>query len=350
MNGDSGDTATAGQDAGPLTHGGDLDTARRTWPQAPLPWIDLSTGINPWPWPVGPLEPESWTRLPGTAALAALRHAAARRYGVPDAGRVAAAPGTQALIQLLPRLRPPSRVAVQSPTYNEHAHCWAAAGHEVTAVPGIDALPDGTDVCVVVNPNNPDGRQHPPSRLLELAAALARRGGWLVVDEAFADTCPDASVAPAAGVPGLVVLRSFGKFYGLAGLRLGFVLADTALLAAVEAALGPWSVSGPALEIGRRALEDDAWTAATRLRLEAAAASLDADLLAAAGLEIVGGTPLFRLARTPAAATLCGALAAAGLWVRRFPDRPDLLRFGLPPDDAARDRLRQVVRGTVWRT
>ncbi|ACJ01217.1 threonine-phosphate decarboxylase CobD [Rhodospirillum centenum] len=337
---------TAGQ--GLLPHGGDLDTARRTWPDAPGPWIDLSTGINPWPFPVGPLEPESWTRLPGAAALAALRHAAARRYGVPDAGRVAAAPGTQALIQLLPRLRPPARVAIQSPTYNEHAHCWAAAGHEVTAVPGIDALPDDTEVCVVVNPNNPDGRLHPPRRVLELAAALARRGGWLVVDEAFADTCPEASVAPAAGMPGLVVLRSFGKFYGLAGLRLGFVLADTALVAAVEAALGPWSVSGPALEIGRRALEDDAWTAATRLRLEAAAAALDADL-AAAGLTVVGGTPLFRLVRTPAALALSGALAAAGLWVRRFPDRPDLLRFGLPPDDPARARLRQVVRDPVWR-
>lgn len=325
---------------GPILHGGDLDAARAAFPGAPEPWVDLSTGINPWPYPLPPILVESWTRLPARGAESALRAAAAACYGAASAELVAAASGSQALIQLLPRLRPPSRVAVLAPTYAEHAACWAGGGHAVTEVATPEAAQGGigADVLVVVNPNNPDGRRLAPGRLLELAGSQAARGGWLVVDEAFADGEPDGSVAPFAGAPGLIVLRSFGKFFGLAGLRLGIALAEPALAAGLRAAIGPWAVSGPGLSIATAALRDRAWIAATRMRLAEDSAALDR-LLAGAGLAPVGGTDLFRLVAHERAQEVYRSLGEAGILVRRFEHRPDWLRFGLPGEASAWERL-----------
>lgn len=329
---------------GVLLHGGDLDGARAAFPGAPLPWVDLSTGINPWPYPLPPVPQDAWTRLPGRGEEAALRAAAADCYGVPSAELVAAASGSQALIQLLPRLRAPGSVAVLGPTYAEHARCWSLVGHDVRMAADVAEA----DVLVVVNPNNPDGRRWPVARLLELAAAQAARGGWLVVDEAFADMRPDDSAAAHAGRPGLVILRSFGKFFGLAGLRLGIALAPADLAAALREAIGPWAVSGPGLSIATTALSDRGWIAATRNRLTGAAAELDR-LLAEAGLRVVGGTDLFRLVEDDRAPALYRALGEAGILVRRFEHRPDWLRFGLPEDDAAWQRLDDaLVRKQVW--
>jgi cobalamin biosynthetic protein CobC len=321
-----------------VPHGGDLADARALFPDAPTPWIDLSTGINPRPYPLPPVPPEAWTRLPGKAEEAALRRAAAAAYGAPGPDRVVPAPGTQALISLLPRLRPPGRVAVLSPTYGEHAAAWRAAGHEVAETVRADDLADA-DVAVVTRPNNPDGRLMPRADALALAAALAARGGWLVADEAFADVLdPRRSLCPDADAPGLVVLRSFGKFFGLAGVRLGFAVCAPALAADVARALGPWATSGPAVAVGTAALSDGAWIADERLRLAHEAARLDA-LLAAAGLPVVGGTSLFRLVEHPDARGRADRLGRAGIYVRRFPARPDRLRFGLPGHARAWRRL-----------
>lgn len=328
-----------------ILHGGDLDGARAAFAGAPEPWIDLSTGINPWPYPVPTLSADAWTRLPSSAAEEGLRAAAAAHYGAPSAGHVAAASGSQALIQLLPRLRAPGMVAVLGPTYAEHAACWAAAGHRVTETASPDEL-EG-DVLVVVNPNNPDGRVLPADALLALAARQSARGGWLVVDEAFADPDPGASVAAAVGtapgMEGLLVLRSFGKFFGLAGLRLGVALAAPGMAEALRAAVGPWAVSGPALEVAMGALSDEEWISATRARLAREADALDR-LLSESGLTVLGGTPLFRLAASARAPDLYGALGRAGILVRRFERRNDWLRFGLPPDAAAAARLRAVLQ------
>lgn len=318
----TGEEASAG---GTLLHGGDLDGAHAAFPGAPEPWVDLSTGINPWPYPLPPVRPDAWNRLPGRGEEAALRSAAAACYGAPSADVVAAASGSQALIQLLPRLRVPGRVAVLGPTYAEHARCWALAGHDVRMAEGVEEA----DVLVIVNPNNPDGRRWPAARLLELADAQAARGGWLVVDEAFADMRPEDSLAAHAGKPGLVILRSFGKFFGLAGLRLGIALAPAGLAASLREAIGPWAVSGPGLAIATAALRDGHWIEATRRRLAAAAAELDR-MLESAGLRVVGGTELFRLVEDPRAPALYRALGEAGILVRRFEQRLDWLRFGLP--------------------
>ncbi|CBS90860.1 threonine-phosphate decarboxylase CobD [Azospirillum lipoferum] len=335
---------------GRLLHGGDLDGARAAFPAAPEPWVDLSTGINPWPYPLPPVPPQAWTRLPGRAEEEALRAAAAACYGAPSAELVAAASGSQALIQLLPRLLPPRRVAVIEPTYAEHARCWALAGHEVRSMGGTDLpaadAPDvlAPDVLIVVNPNNPDGRLLPPERLLELAEAQAARGGWLVVDEAFADMEPEQSVARFAGRPGLVVLRSFGKFFGLAGLRLGIALAPAGLAAVLRDAVGPWAVSGPGLSIATAALGDGDWIAGTRGRLEDAMARLRR-LLSGAGLTVVGGTTLFCLVEDRRAPDLYRMLGESGILVRRFEFRPDWLRFGLPGPEEGWQRLSVALDG-----
>jgi cobalamin biosynthesis protein CobC len=315
----------------PVTHGGDLDAIRRRFPKAPQPWIDLSTGINPLAYPVAQLPPEIWSRLPTREALQALLAAAARRYGIADPATIVAAPGTQALIQLLPRLMPASRVAIVGPTYAEHELCWRRAGHDVTVVPDIvDA--SGADVIVVVNPDNPTGLLTAPRALRAIETS------WLVVDEAFIDFLPPEASLAGDLPANTVVLRSFGKTYGLAGVRLGFAVAPPRFARRLRDELGPWAVSGPALEIGRIALDDEAWLQAAANRLAADRAKLDA-LLVAAGFTLLGGTPLFQLADHPDAARLVDALARQGLHVRSFAEQPTQVRFGLPAGDEGFRRL-----------
>ncbi len=305
-----------------LRHGGDLGHARAAFGEPEGGWIDLSTGINPWPWPAPPLSPDALTRLPSEEGLDDLAAAAGRAFGARRALPVA---GAQAAIQHLPHLLPPGDVAVVSPTYGEHAPAWEAAGHRVRRV----AEPEPADVLVVANPNNPDGRSWRPDALLAVDCGL------LVVDESFVDPTPGLSLA---GQGHVAVLRSFGKFYGLPGLRLGFALGPAGLLDRLEARLGPWPVSGPALEVGRRAYRDEAWAAETRGRLERAAARLD-EALAARGFELLGGTPLFRFVAGGGGAA---RFARQGLWVRSFPDMPGRFRIGLPPDEKAWARLARI--------
>ena len=314
----------------PVAHGGDVGAARHRFPAAPEPWIDLSTGINPVPYPVADLPPETWSRLPTRQLEEALLEAAAARYGVRDLPTIVAAPGTQALIQLLPRLVPKSRVAIVGPTYEEHEACWIRQGHEVRTVPGLDRTA-GADVVIVVNPNNPSGLLLPP-------AALRFAGSLQIVDEAFVDLLP-RNASLAADLPAnTIVLRSFGKVYGLAGVRLGFAIAEKRIADRIRAELGPWAVSGPALEIGRRALADQAWLDAARLRLATDRQKLEA-LLASAGCTILGSTPLFCLAQHGDAANLAEKLGRHGIHVRQFALEPRWLRFGLPAGESEFARL-----------
>jgi cobalamin biosynthetic protein CobC len=318
-------------------HGGRLDAARRLYPKAPQPWIDLSTGINPRPYPLPPLAPDLFARLPDDDAFAALGHAAGKAYGAPAGVEIVAGAGVQAFIQLLPRAFPAKRVHVLGFTYAEHAAAWSAAGAAVETVATLDALALA-DVAVIVNPNNPDGRLLSPDALAPLAQAMTRNGGLLVIDESFMDFTPTQSAVALAAQDGALVLRSFGKAYGLAGLRLGFALASPARAAALRAGLGPWAVSGPALAIGARALADHDWRAAAAAACAADAARLDA-LLSRAGFEVLGGTALFRLASGEKAAARQAQLCEKGVLARAFPERPDWLRFGLPGDETAWRRL-----------
>ncbi|HSI39900.1 MAG TPA: threonine-phosphate decarboxylase CobD [Xanthobacteraceae bacterium] len=327
----------------PIYHGGDIGAARAQFPAAPQPWIDLSTGINPLPYPVGRLDPMAWARLPAADALERLEAAAAEAYGAAASGLVAAVPGTQSLIQLLPRLLPARRVAVLGFGYQEHPESWRRAGAELRIATDAAELVDSRpDVAVIVNPNNPDGRRIAVAELEAIAAQV----GTLVVDEAFMDLCPpEASLVPRLPPAGCVVLRSFGKTYGLAGLRLGFAVAAPDVAHRLKAMLGPWAVSGPAIAIGTAALRDRDWLERTRRRTERAAARLDR-LLERAGLRVVGGTALFRLAAHDDAPEIFAALGRAGILVRRFPARPHWLRFGLPAGAPAWDRLERALPRT----
>ena len=323
-----------------IEHGGDLAVAAKRFGRPPADWIDLSTGVNPWPWPVDPEAVAALRRLPDSDQLARLRRAAATAYRMPEGLRLAVAPGTQSLIRWLPRLRSPGRVAVLSPTYGEHAPAWSAAGHDV-AQPDRLCEARRADVVVLTRPNNPDGKIADREATLSLACELAGRKGWLVVDEAYADADPAVSLLSAAAT-GTIVLRSFGKFFGLPGLRLGFAIADPATAGVLTEALGPWPVSSLAAEIGTRALADAAWQAETRERLADAARRLDA-MLAAAGFDLIGGTSLFRLGSHPRAPAAYERLGRAGIHVRRFSGRPRLLRFGLPGPEPHWRRLEEAL-------
>lgn len=325
-----------------------MSAARRLFPTAPEPFLDLSTGINPAPYPVPALPAELWTRLPEPEVIESLQRAAAERYGVRDPAMVAAAPGTQVLIGVLPFVLAgllasfQRRVTILGPTYAEHRGAWEHAGAEVIEVEDVGLL-RRAGCAVLCNPNNPDGRRVPVAELLTLADELAGRGGVLVVDEAFADLEQGFSVAAHLPHPGILVLRSFGKAYGLAGLRLGFALAAPSLAERLRGALGPWAVSGPAAAIGTAALRDGAWLRRAAERLQRDRERLDL-LLAGAGVPVIGGTRLFRLAASRQAPDLFDRLGRAGILVRRFGARPHWLRFGLPGDQAAWERLAEALR------
>ena len=324
-------------------HGGSLSRAARLFPDAPLPWLDLSTGINPHSYPVEGIPASAFRRLPEESRLRQLLAAAASTYRAPSPENVAAAPGTQILLPLVAALVPPGRAAILSPTYAEHRRAAAIAGHAVAETGDFEAL-DDADLSVLVNPNNPDGRVMRREALLGLAAKMRARGGLLVVDEAFMDVGPEEqSLAPDAETGGFVVLRSFGKFYGLAGLRLGFAVGPVALLSRIAAQLGPWAVSGPALEAGIAALEDAKWRAAMQDRLGDEAARLD-EILARHALDVSGGTSLYRFVRTPHAGEIVEALGRRGILVRAFAHDAKALRFGLPDSPDAFDRLDSALR------
>jgi cobalamin biosynthetic protein CobC len=325
-----------------LEHGGRLELARRLFPGAPEPFIDLSTGVNPFSFPLAPFAPDDWKRLPEPEDLAALEAAALAAYGAKrDSGpQVAAAPGTQIVLALLPRLYPMRKAAILSPTYGEYAASCAAAGVAVREIGELDEIGDA-DLAVICNPNNPTGRRFRPDALLDRLQAYE---GLVLIDEAFGDLEePDLGAIPLlAGQDNCVVLRSFSKAYGLAGLRLSFAIGGDAVLAPLKQALGPWPVSGPAIRIGTQALSDNAWLEAAKTRLRGDAGRLDA-VLARAGFSVIGGTMLFRLGSSPLAESHYRRLGEAGLLVRRFSAHPDWLRFGIPGDEDAWRRLERAL-------
>lgn len=301
-------------------------------------WLDLSSGLAPWPWPIPEIALRAWARLPETDD--GLEQAACDYYGVSHALPV---PGSQAAIQLLPRLRRAGKVGVLSPCYAEHAEAWRRAGYIVREVleQEVDFFLDSLDVLVVVNPNNPTGLSLAPRRLLDWHARLAQRGGWLIVDEAFMDNTPQLSVAGQSHQVGLIVLRSFGKFFGLAGVRLGFVLAERKLLKLLAEQVGPWAVSGPTRELGQICLKDTAGHARQRLRCEEASQRLSA-LLEQYNLHPQGKCALFLWLITHRAEQLHEFMAQRGILLRLFA-HDSSLRFGLPGTDADWVRLEQAL-------
>jgi cobalamin biosynthetic protein CobC len=324
-----------------LDHGGRLNRAVREYGLPREAWLDLSTGVSPHGWPTPAIPPVAWHRLPEDDD--GLLDAARAYYGCEDLLPVA---GSQAAIAALPRLRLPSRVAVVAPGYAEHAHAWRQAGHEVVAMRPAEMLANaaGFDVAILIRPNNPTGECLDDEFLLSLQEALGgamraesrRQRPWLIVDEAFIDACHDRSLIRHPR-EGLIVLRSIGKFFGLAGARAGFVAAWPALLDALAEALGPWTLSGPTRHVVARALADREWQASARAWLRASSSRLAA-LLARHRMAPTGGCEFFQYVERPDARMLHRALAERAILVRHF-EHPLALRFGLPADDASFARL-----------
>ncbi len=316
----------------PREHGGGLDAVifRRGGSRAE--WIDLSTGINPWPWPhpapLPPLPAESFTRLPDGSAFARLETAARRFWKIPAEAAVLPAHGASALIALIPSLAPPGRVAIDPDTYNEHAAAFRHWGWRIVP-PG-----DAAEAAVFIHPDNPTGRTVRADDIPELSL--------VVIDESFCDTMPEKSLIALSRRPGIIILKSFGKFWGLAGLRLGFAIGHPETLAPLAERTGPWAVSGAALATGAEALADTGWAETARARLERGARRLDR-LLEAAGARVLGGTPLFRLVEVADADLWQAQLEERRIHLRRFSRHPRRLRFGLPGPDTAWQRLEETL-------
>jgi cobalamin biosynthesis protein CobC len=325
-----------------IAHGGALDKAIAEFGGVRAEWLDLSTGINPVSYRLPEIAQEVWERLPDQALERRAIDAARGYYGVPKAAGLIAAPGTQALIQLYPHLVPQGNAVVIGPTYEEHINALGMAGRDVRYERSFAAVNEDDMIVVVVNPNNPDGRVMPVDALLFMADRMAERGGLLVVDEAFADTDPAISVASYAGADGLMVLKSFGKFFGLAGVRLGFAAGPMPLTDVLASMLGPWAISGPALAIASQAYSDAPAIDAMRADLALKRKAMDG-LLTDSGLKVLGGTDLFVLGRHFQAAHIQKSLCERHILVRKFDYQADWLRFGFPQDGAGFERLRQAL-------
>lgn len=294
-------------------HGGNLDDAITQFGGKAQDWLDLSTGINPVPYPIPPIPDAAWARLPDRNSMEEMLAVARAVWSVPSQAEIIAASGTSALIARMPLLgRTPGRVRIEERTYNEHAASFLSAGWRVVR--------DGpAEATVLVHPNNPDGVYREDTGTATLT----------IIDESFCDLTPERSLVDRCAVPGTVVLKSFGKFWGLAGLRLGFAIGHRDTIGPMRAEIGPWAVSGPALHIGAKALADAAWAQATRARLKQDAARLDR-LMISSGARVVGGTDLFRLYDVGDAAKWQDHLARHHIWSRVFPYDKGWLRLGIP--------------------
>lgn len=312
-------------------HGGNIDAAKREF--GGEDWIDLSTGINRVPYPAPPPSEAAWAMLPTQTAIQGLCDQARRTYHVAATADILPLAGAQGAIQLLPHLGAPRNARVFGPTYNEHAAALRIAGWNVETVSNLAEI-IGADLGVVVNPNNPGGQSFSTKDLLALKGHVET----LVVDESFADARPEISLARFAGQHGLFVLRSFGKFYGLAGARLGFAIGAPSQIEILREMAGPWPVSGPAIEIGTRALADTQWAEETIRRLRLECDKLDA-IAQGAGWSLIGGCELFRLYSCQNATNAQSRLARHQIWSRIFPWSPDMIRLGLPGEDAEWKRL-----------
>jgi cobalamin biosynthetic protein CobC len=327
-----------------VMHGGRLDEVVARFGGTREEWIDLSTGINPQSYPVPEIPLETWTLLPDRDLVHAAETAARKAYQLQDHAGVSLAPGSQMHIQMLPSLFKPQPVAIVGFTYQEHGICWQRTGHTVYMTDGLDSAEATARIVIVVNPNNPDGRIFSKDDLTNLSRRLAAKGGLLVVDESFGELSPDNSVASTAGREGLFVMRSLGKFYGLAGVRFGVGLGAPPLITRLNERLGPWAVSGPALVTAIAALNDTRWRTKTLRKLGGQRAKLET-VLEKNGLELLGGTDLFVLARHDDAQDIWHRLAESRILSRVFAGKPDWLRLGLPAGRAAWNRLDKALAG-----
>ena len=327
----------------PLQHGGKLREAANRYNIPLVDWVDLSTGINPNGWLPKSISPASWNRLPEVED--GLLKASQQYYNCTSLLPVA---GSQAAIQILPTLfESKKNIGILNLSYAEHAFAWKKAGHNVIPLTqnSIEGKINELDILLIVNPNNPTGKTIPADTLISWHNTLKNKNGWLIVDEAFMDCTPERSILPESHSNNLIVLRSIGKFFGLAGIRVGFVNAQQNILDKLNQALGPWTISAPARECATLALEDHQWQTDNQVYLETASNRL-VEILSANKLSPTGSTKLFSWIKTPHAKQLHEDLANQGILTRLFSE-PDSLRFGLPANEKQWQQLSNALRGSL---
>ena len=325
-----------------MKHGGNIREAELRYGHAQGSMLDLSSGICPHAYPLA-LDNEAQTylkTLPQSEDIEAVKSA----LDLPEGAEVSLAPGSQILINLLPllaSLRKSQKVFIPEPAYSDHVNSWQQHGYEIKRYQAGELSADfsGGNL-VVVQPGNPLGEIVAQETLIAITEQLTN-GALLVVDEAFADLTPEASMLAYTGQRGLVVLRSFGKFYGLAGLRLGFAVGHSEDIAMLDSLLGEWSVSGLALRVGASALADKGFQREQREWISARHKEM-LGLFERHGLEVIGGTNLFTLIATEDAAALHEYLAQCGIWTRIFSGKRDWLRIGLA-DEEGQSRLNEAL-------
>lgn len=329
-----------------VVHGGCLNRAVKDFAIARENWLDLSTGINPQSYSLSSPPESIWRSLPedddGLVATA-------QKYY--DCRQLIMTPGSQWSIGKIPswcRALGNHKNTVLLPYlgYQEHRHAWQKSGFD--CVYYIDEPTEQQlstcSAMVVINPNNPSGNKVNKTQLLQWHNRLSETGAWLIVDEAFIDAETSQSMAGDAGVTGLIVLRSLGKFFGLAGVRVGALLAWQSLLELALSELEPWSIANPSRWAAEKALQDIQWQDSMRAQLTLQSQKLS-DLLHRTFSQSIGGCALFQTVWLNNAEVIYQQLAREGILVRLLSEyKTPGLRFGLPADnDKSRARLTQAL-------
>ena len=315
-----------------LVHGGQLLTVAQQYNRPLEQWLDLSTGIAPFSYPINDIPAKYWQDLPqvNDELIAAAKCYYQTEHCLP-------CHGSQAVIERLPKFwleKYPQAQTVYLPKvgYKEHQKAWLQAGFSATFYQ--DDLPkeiENNSVIVVINPNNPSGKLFNKEELLQCYQRVQLANGLMIVDEAFMDVVePNQSLTPHIEDDHLIILRSFGKFFGLAGLRIGFVCASERWLKVMSASFGPWHVNGPAQYVALQALQDNHWQAQQRHKLQQQMIKLRQLLQKQLSADLVGCL-LFVTAYVNNAEQVYSKLCQQGVYVR-LTDEKHSLRFGIATD------------------
>ena len=341
-----------------LNHGGNLQQASEIYGVSMDAWLDMSTGISPWSYPVDDLPSNVWRDLPPSNDELI---ATAKKYYQIDEQNVVVSPGSQLSIRLLPQLFAKSKVALPVLGYQEHALSWKLAGHQLCFYQNVEELiqliEDGkVDHAVVINPNNPSCEKTTKEKLSYISNSIK---GVLLVDEAFMDfyqtapsQIPESSFGSAISLnaENVIVVRSIGKFFGLAGLRLGFVIGLHPVLQKLQTLFQPWAINHASMLISRQALADTQWQEQQRLKIKAGAKQLEPLLFSLCQdfQELrIENTALFCsvFAQSIDVQKLHKQLAMLGVWTRMSnpDDKQAWLRFGLVGDmESFKQRIKKL--------
>jgi len=317
-----------------IQHGGDIDLAIKKYGGKREDWVDLSTGINGTSYPWQESINVELRNLPSNKILMNLEKAAARAYKIAESADTAAVSGAQQIINLLPIcLKSCNSVTILGPTYSEYEKAFKSSGIKTQTVSEVSKL-SSSDIAIIVNPNNPTGKVIAD----EMLEDLSKKVRILIIDESF----KMFSTRRTLNFSNIIQINSLGKFFGLAGIRLGFVSGPSDFIKAVKEMLGPWPVSSLAAEIGIVALNDRVWISEMEKLLVTESNALH-EACNSRNWELVGRTSLFHTYATSSCLEVEKQFAAHGIWVRTFDYSETWVRLGIPTSENQWERVKQAL-------